>query len=62
MDGGKERSLPKVQVEKSVQAVVEAAKTGQALCERHGVEMLTIDADTSAEVARSHFVTLWSST
>ena len=53
MDGWEGAFLyPKVQVEKSVQAVVEAAKTGQALCERHGVEMLTIDADTSAEVAR----------
>ena len=50
---------PKVQVEKSVEAVVRAATAAQELCIPHGIEILNIDADTSPDVERSHFVTLY---
>ncbi len=50
---------PKVQVEKSVEAVVGAAKATQKLCAPHGIEILDIDADTSPDVNRSQFVTLY---
>lgn len=50
---------PKVQVEKSVEAVVGIAEATQELCVSHGIEILNIDADTSADVERSQFVTLY---
>jgi hypothetical protein len=50
---------PKVQVEKSVEAVVRAAEATQELCVPHGIEILNIDADTSPAVERSQFVTLY---
>jgi hypothetical protein len=50
---------PKVQVEKSVEAVVRAAEATQELCAPHGIEILNIDADTSPDVERSKLVTLY---
>jgi hypothetical protein len=44
---------PKVQVQKSTAGVVEAAEAARALCARHGIEILEIDADTSRDVVRS---------
>src|SRR3954454_22419611 len=41
---------PKLQVEKSVDAVVRAAEATQDLCVPHGIEILDIDADTSQSV------------
>jgi hypothetical protein len=52
---------PKVQTEKSAEAVVEVAEATQELCARHEVEILNIDADTSPDVERSRFVTLYHS-
>jgi hypothetical protein len=52
---------PKVQVEKSVDGVVRAAEATQELCVRNDIEILNIDADTSPDVERSHFVTLYRS-
>lgn len=52
---------PKVQVEKSVEGVVRVAEPTQELCARHGIEILNIDADTSPDVGRSHFVMLYRS-
>jgi hypothetical protein len=50
---------PKVQVEKSVEAILNVAEAAQELCARHGVEILIMDADTSPDVERSRFVTLY---
>ena len=50
---------PKVQVGKSVDAVVQAAEATQELCVLHGIEILNIDADTSPDVQRSQCVTLY---
>jgi hypothetical protein len=50
---------PKVQVAKSVEAVARTAEMAKELCDSHGVEILNIDADTSSDVERSHFVTLY---
>jgi hypothetical protein len=50
---------PKLQVEKSVDAVVRAAEATQDLCVPHGIEILNIDADTSPDVERSQSVTLY---
>ena len=52
---------PKVQVEKSVDAVVRAAEATQELCVPNDVEILNIDADTSSDVERSQFMTLFRS-
>jgi hypothetical protein len=52
---------PKLQVEKSAEAVLRVAEATQELCARHGIEILNIDADTSPEVKLSHFVTLYRS-
>ena len=52
---------PKVQVEKSVEEVVRAAAATQELCVPHGIDILNIDADTSLDVERSQFVTLYRS-
>ena len=52
---------PKVQVQKSVDAVVRTADATQALCVPHGIKILNIDADTSSDVERSQFVTLFRS-
>jgi hypothetical protein len=50
---------PEVQVEKSVEAVVRAAEATQELCIKHGIEILNIDADTSPDVERARFATLY---
>lgn len=50
---------PKMQVEKSVDAVVRAAEATQKLCVSHGIKILNIDADTSPDVESSQFVTLY---
>ena len=50
---------PKLQVEKSVEAVVRAAEATQELCVPHGIKILNIDADTSPDVERSRLVTLY---
>ena len=52
---------PKVQVQKSVDAVVRAAEATHALCVPHGIKILNIDADTTSDVERSQFVTLFRS-
>jgi hypothetical protein len=52
---------PKVQVERSVDAVVRAAEATQELCVPHGIQILHIDADTSPEVERSQCVMLYRS-
>jgi hypothetical protein len=41
---------PKLQVEKDVSAIVEAAQRVQELCEQQGAEIVGIDADTSADM------------
>ena len=51
----------KVQVEKSAEGVAEVAEATQELCAQHHVEILNIDADTSPDVERSRFVTLYRS-
>lgn len=50
---------PKVQVERTAGAIVEVAQSVQALCEAHAVDIINIDADTSPDVKRSQFVTLY---
>lgn len=52
---------PKVEVERTAATIVDVAQSMQALCERHAVDILTIDADTSPDVRRSQFVTLYRS-
>ena len=52
---------PKVQVDKSVQAVVRAAEATHELCIPHGIQILNIEADTTPDVRRSQFVTLYRS-
>jgi hypothetical protein len=52
---------PKVQIKKSVDDVLRAAGATHELCARYDIEILNIDADTSADVKRSHFVTLYRS-
>jgi len=52
---------PKVQVEKSIEGVVRVAEETQALCIPHGIKILNIDADTTPDVERSQFVTLYRS-
>jgi hypothetical protein len=49
----------KVQVERSIAAIVETAEAAKELCARHGAEILLIDADTSPDVEHSTFVTLY---
>jgi len=50
---------PKVQVERTVSAIVSVALSVQALCDSFTVDLLHIDADTSPDVRRSQFVTLY---
>ena len=52
---------PKIQVERTAEAIVEVARSVRALCHRHTVEVLNIDADTSPDVSQSQFVTLYRS-
>lgn len=52
---------PKVQIEKSAEAVMKVAVATHELCVQHDVEILIIDADTSPDVERSRFVTLYRS-
>jgi hypothetical protein len=50
---------PKVQVERTAEAIVDVARSVQALCEGHAVDIINIDADTAPDVRRSQFVTLY---
>jgi len=50
---------PKIQVEKSVPAIVEVAKATQDLCTPLGVNIDLIDADTSPDVQQSQFEILY---
>ncbi len=50
---------PKLQVERTASAIVEVARLVQTLCEAHAVDILAIDADTSPDVRRSEFMTLF---
>ena len=60
VQGGEGGSLyPKIQVEKSVAAIVDAAKATQDLCTPLGVEIELIDADTSPDVQQSQFEILY---
>lgn len=52
---------PKVRVERMESAIMDVVRTARDLCERHRVEILEIDADTSPDIMRSEFVTLFSS-
>ena len=52
---------PKLKVGKSVEGVVGAAEATHELWALHGIEILNIDADTSPDVERSRFVTLYRS-
>jgi hypothetical protein len=52
---------PKVHVEKTVTAIVEAAKATEQLCAPLGVEIIHIDADTSPDLTNSHFEILYRS-
>jgi hypothetical protein len=51
----------KVHIEKSFEAVVQIAETKQELCSKHKVDILNIDADSSADVHCSSFETLYRS-
>ena len=60
LDGSEGAFLyPKVQVERSLEEVVRTAEAAHKLCAAQGVEILNIDADTSPELERSHFLTLY---
>lgn len=50
---------PKKHIRNHAEEIVELALRTAELCHRHTVELLTIDADTSPEVDRSKFVTLF---
>ncbi len=50
---------PKIQVEKSVSAIVEAAEATRELCDPLDVRIDLIDADTSPDVQRSKFEILY---
>jgi ferredoxin-NADP reductase len=52
---------PKVRAERNVSAIMDVARSVQSLCETHTVDMLHIDVDTSPDVTRSQFVTLYHS-
>jgi hypothetical protein len=52
---------PKVEVNRTATAIVDLAESTKALCDPHQVEILNIDADTSPDVQRSQFVTLYRS-
>jgi hypothetical protein len=51
---------PKVQVEKSVRAIVEIAARAQELCVEEGAEIIHIDADTTPDM-NSRCITLYHS-
>lgn len=50
---------PKIEVERSIAAIVEVAESVLAMCTPRGVEIINIDADTSPDVGQSKFVTLY---
>lgn len=52
---------PKKQVRKAAPDVLRLAREVEKLCDMHGAETLSIDADTSPDVERSKFVTLFQS-
>ena len=52
---------PKLEVERTAAAILAVAEAVQSLCRAHGIEVLNIDADTSPDVQRSEFVTLYRS-
>ena len=59
--GGSESAFiyPKKLARNDGEEIVELALRTSELCRRYAVELLTIDADTSPEVDRSKFVTLF---
>ena len=50
---------PKIEADRSAAPIIELAKGVIALCADLGVEVTNIDADTSADVASSKFITLY---
>jgi hypothetical protein len=50
---------PKLEVDRTANAIVSVAGAVRALCDAHDIEILNIDADTSADVQHSKFVTLY---
>src|SRR3954453_13919529 len=61
VDGGEGGFLyPKVEVERSTKAILEAARATESLCGPLGVDIELIDADTSPD-QQSHFETVYRS-
>jgi hypothetical protein len=59
VQGGEGGALyPKIQVEKTAQAIIQMAEATQELCAPLDIEILLIDADTSPD-QQSHFETLY---
>jgi len=52
---------PKLEAYLTASAILEVALAVQALCDPSQVEILNIDADTSPDVERSQFMTLYRS-
>jgi hypothetical protein len=52
---------PKCEVERTATANITVAESMRGLCEAHDTEVLGIDADTSPDVQRSKFATLYDS-
>jgi hypothetical protein len=52
---------PKLKVRKSMDAILEVAHAVQNCCHAYDADILSIDADTSADVKSSQFVTLFRS-
>ncbi|MCW2410876.1 MULTISPECIES: hypothetical protein [unclassified Sphingobium] len=50
---------PKLEVEKTVPAIVAVAVKMHDLCRPYGIDIINIDADTSPDVTTSKFVTLY---
>ncbi len=50
---------PKMQSAVSARAIMDVAHEVQELCDQHGAQILGIDADTSPDVERSRFITLF---
>jgi hypothetical protein len=48
-----------LEVDRTANAIVSVAGAVRALCDAHDIEILNIDADTSADVQHSKFVTLY---
>src|SRR3954451_13920405 len=48
---------PKIQSDRTASAIIEIARQTERLCADHGIDIINIDADSSPDVRRSHFVT-----